>query len=229
MQLLTYKGIIHRRYKRFLSDIELSDKTQVVAHVANPGSMKTCWESGWPVCVSKTDNKKRKLKYSLEMIHNGNTWIGVNTFRTNKLAIEAIQNGVIKELQGYTHLKPEVSIGESRLDILLSNDKNENCYVEVKNVSMISENKKAIFPDSVTTRGAKHLRELIKIRKKHRAVMLFIVQREDVQNFSPAWEIDPIYAQGLKEAHQKGVEILVYKCCLSPQKIEVDQKLDWTL
>lgn len=229
MQLSTYQGIIHKRYKRFLSDIELDDKKQVIAHVANPGSMKTCWESGWPVCVTKTDNEKRKLKYSLEMVHNGDTWIGVNTSRTNKLAIEAIENGTIKELQNYDSLRPEVKIGESRIDILLHNQEKEKCYVEVKNVSMLAKNNLAVFPDAVTTRGTKHLKELMKIRKKHRAVMLFIVQREDVKKFSPAWDIDPVYAQNLKEAHQKGVEILVYQCKLTPQKIEVDKKMNWAL
>ena len=136
----------------------------VTAHTANTGTMKTCLEEGWNTLMSFHDSPTRKLKYSFEMIHNGKTWIGINTSITNALAIEAIKNGVILELQGYVNLKPEVKIGQSRIDILLSNNDLDQCYVEVKNVTLIDDENYALFPDSVTERGQKHLKELFRIK-----------------------------------------------------------------
>jgi len=144
-----------------LADIELSDGSKITAHLANTGSMKTCLGERWPVLVSFHDSPTRKLKYSLEMINNGKSWIGVNTSLTNTLAIEAIKNGQIKELQGYAHLKPEAKIGKSRIDLLLSNDEADLCYVEVKNVTLVDDHGNCLFPDAVTERGQKHLRELL--------------------------------------------------------------------
>ena len=168
-------GKILKRYKRFLADIELEDGEVIVAHTANTGSMKTCWEPGWPVLLSHHDNPKRKLKYSLELTHNGDTWIGINTSLPNKVAAEGIQSGVVKELQGYENLKPEAKVGKSRIDILLSNDKDDLCYVEVKNVTLLGENRVAIFPDAVSTRGQKHLEELTSLVKEGiRSAMLFV-------------------------------------------------------
>ncbi|MCP4914969.1 MAG: DNA/RNA nuclease SfsA [Oligoflexia bacterium] len=216
------KGKILKRYKRFLADIELEDGEVVVAHTANTGSMKTCWEPGWKVLCSYHDNPKRKLKYSLEMTNNGNTWIGVNTSLPNKLAMEAIANGTIKELDGYETIKPEAKIGQSRIDILLKDGPTEQCYVEVKNVTMLGEDETGIFPDSVSTRGQKHLRELTDlVGQGIRACMLYVVQREDVNSFSPADEIDPEYGELLRAAAKAGVEILAYQCKLTPSKIEL--------
>ena len=127
------QGRILKRYKRFLSDVELPSGEVIVAHTPNTGSMETCWESGWPACVSRSTNAKRKLAYTLELTHNGDTWINVNTFRTNDLAVQAIDQGTITELQGYPELKREAKFGHSRLDILLQNsNEDECCYVEVK-------------------------------------------------------------------------------------------------
>ena len=235
------KGIILKRYKRFLADIELSEDTPInkkgdviVAHTANTGSMTTCWEENWNVLLSYHDNPKRKLKYSLEMTHNTHTWIGVNTALPNKLAYEAIQNGTILELQGYDKIKPEEKVGDSRIDIFLyTGDKfrpTDQCYVEVKNVTLLGNNREALFPDSVTLRGQKHLRELTELKKKGiRACMLYIVQREDVDTFSPAREIDPTYTLLLKEAYEAGVEVLVYQCSLDDLGIKVYKKLPFSL
>ena len=219
------EGKFLKRYKRFFADVQIGTEV-VVAHNANTGTMKSCLGENWPVLVSFHDSPTRKLKYSLEMIHNQKTWIGINTSITNKLAIEAIQNGVISELQNYQNLKPEVKTGESRIDILLSNDDNDLCYVEVKNVTLINNHQQCLFPDAVTERGQKHLLELIELKKiGHRAVMLFIVQREDCDSFLMENEIDPTYCALLKKATAAGVEVLVYQCKLSPDEIVVYKKL----
>lgn len=220
------EGTILKRYKRFLADVELPSGEVITAHTANTGSMKTCWEPGWKVLMSFHDNPKRKLKYSLEMIHNSNTWIGINTSLPNKMAVEAIENGTIKELQGYDKIKPEAKIGKSRIDILLSKEDGEQCYVEVKNVTLLGDNKLALFPDAVSERGQKHLRELTGlVNEGIRSAMLYIVQREDVDRFSPADEIDPEYGRLLREAKEAGVEVLCYQCTLTPDGIEVTKPL----
>lgn len=221
------KGTILKRYKRFLTDIELENGEIIVAHSANTGSMKTCWEPGWPVLLSYHDNPKRKLKYSLEMTHNKKSWICVNTSLPNHLAKEAIENGTIKELQGYQNLRMEVKTGKSRIDIKLDNGSDDECFVEVKNVTLISDDQQtALFPDAVSTRGQKHLKELIELRLNGiRSCMLFVINREDVTQFSPAKAIDPEYAQLLKEAKKVGVEILAYQAELGPKEIKLKKPL----
>jgi len=220
-------GKIIKRYKRFLADIELESGEVITAHTANTGAMTTCWEPGWEVLLSYHDNPKRKLKYSLEMTHNGNTWIGVNTSLPNKLGREGIEKGIISELAGYDMIRPEVTIGESRIDLLLEkSSSDEKCYVEIKNVTLLGENRVALFPDAVTTRGLKHLNELIKIVENgDRAVMLYIIQREDVDQFSPAGLIDPEYAATLEQAALSGVEVLAYQCSLTPTQINLVKSL----
>ncbi len=232
-------GIILNRYKRFLADVKLSEDflehkkgEVIVVHTANTGSMKTCWEPNWPCAISFHDNPKRKLKFSLEMTHNKNTWIGINTSLPNKIAVEAIEDGTIKELQGYQGIKPEIKIGKSRIDILLyDGDDHKNttrrCYVEVKNATMLGENGAVIFPDSVSERGQKHLKELIEIVESgDRACMLYIVQREDVDHFSPAKDIDTEYARLLNEAVSKGVEALAYICTVNPDGVKVTKPIE---
>lgn len=225
----TRLGTILKRYKRFLADITLDSGETIVAHVPNTGSMKTCWEPGWKVLVSESDNPERKLKYTLEMLHNGQTWIGVNTSNPMKVVIEALKNKVISELSQYDNIKPEVKIGDSRIDLLLKNN-SEECFVEIKNVTLLGENAVALFPDAVSERGSKHLQELIKIKQNgRRAAMLFVIQREDVNHFSPAHLIDPEYAKNLKEAYQNGVEILCYQCELTTESITLKNRLDFSL
>lgn len=228
-------GLILKRYKRFLVDFtidenhlansEKSTHNIVTAHTANTGSMKTCIGENWKGAFSFHDGPKRKLKYSLELTNNGSTWIGVNTSLTNKLAQEAIENGTIVELQGYTFIKPEVVIGKSRIDFYLEKD-SERCYVEVKNVSMKKSNNTAEFPDAVTERGLRHLEELIEIKKRGcRACMLYIIQRDDVDSFRPAYEIDTNYSKKLQEAISLGVEAIIYKCRVSLDEITVYKRV----
>lgn len=218
-------GIFQKRYKRFFSDILIGDKI-VIAHTANTGRMETCLQEGWMAMVSFHDSPTRKLKYSFEMINNGKTWIGINTSLTNSLAIEAIKNGVIKELQGYSDLRPEVKVGKSRIDILLSNSESDQCYVEVKNVTLIDEAGHCLFPDAVTERGLKHLEELLVLKRQGiRTVMLFVVQREDCHSFKIEQAIDKAYCNKLKEILLAGVEVLVYQCTVSPEEILIHKKL----
>lgn len=220
-------GKFKKRYKRFFADVEVNGEI-VVAHTANTGSMKMCIGENWPALLSFHDSPTRKLKYSLEMLSNGKTWIGINTGITNTLAINAIKDGTISELQGYDEIKPEVKIGNSRIDILLSKkDGREPCYVEVKNVTLIDEEGHCLFPDAVTERGQKHLGELLELRRQGiRAVMLFIVQREDCHSFKLNNSIDPTYSELLKTVMREDVEVLVYQCKLSPEEIAVYKRID---
>ncbi|MBT4791266.1 MAG: DNA/RNA nuclease SfsA [Halobacteriovoraceae bacterium] len=224
------KATIQKRYKRFLSDIELPSGEIICAHVPNTGSMKTCWEPGWSVYLSQSDNPKRKLKYTLELTNSGNALICVNTGMTNKIVHEALLADKITELTGYDNIKPEQKILDSRLDFYLTGEEKPETYVEVKNVTLLGDNKRALFPDSVTTRGQKHLKDLIKIKKQGaRAIMFYLVNRQDVDSFSPAIDIDPVYASLLKEAQESGVEILVYQTKITEDEITTANKLPLVL
>ena len=219
------KGKLIKRYKRFLADIILEDGQKITAHVPNSGAMTSCIEDNCDVWVSFHDNPKRKLKYTLELTKMSENLICTNTGVANKIAIEAIENSTIKELQGYTSLKPEQKYGQnSRIDILLENE-NQKCYVEVKSVSLkINDN--LAFPDSVTSRGTKHLNELYDMVKDgHRAVMLYVVQRTDDLPFRLACEIDKKYCEAFAEVTKKGVEVLVYQSNISLEEIEIKKKL----
>ena len=223
------KGKLIKRYKRFLADIILEDGQEITAHVPNSGAMTSCIEDNCDVWVTFHDNPKRKLKYTLELTKMSENLICTNTGVANKIAIEAIENSTIKELQGYTSLKPEQKYGQnSRIDILLENE-NQKCYVEVKSVSLkINDN--LAFPDSVTSRGTKHLNELYDMVKDgHRAVMLYVVQRTDDLPFRLACEIDKKYCEAFAEVTKKGVEVLVYQSNISLEKIEIKKYLDFQI
>jgi sugar fermentation stimulation protein A len=215
-------GTLIQRYKRFLADIQLEDGTVVTAHCANSGSMLGCAPAGAPVLLTRHDDPKRKLKYGWELVRIGGTWVGVNTARPNHLVKEAILAGRIPELCGYATLEMERQYGvSSRIDLLLSRPDGARCYVEVKNVTLV-EGDCALFPDSVTARGTKHLHELsAQVRLGDRAVMLFLVQRGDCVHFRPAADIDPVYATTLIEAAAAGVELLCYACDVGPEGISV--------
>jgi len=222
------KATFVKRYKRIFADIELSDGSTLTIHCANTGSMKNCLTPGQPCWFSRSDNPKRKLPGTLEIITTtGGRLAGVNTARPNKLVVEAIENGMISELQGYDTLRTEVRYGEenSRIDILLEQDE-ARCFIEVKSVTLEAEGRQARFPDAVTTRGAKHLRELMHVvALGQRGVLVFCVQLNDIDEVAAAQAIDPAYAQTLLEAIGAGVEVLVYGCRLSPDEIVVDRKL----
>ena len=223
-------GKLIKRYKRFLADIEMDSGKIITAHCPNSGSMKSCTNPGWKVLLSESDNPKRKYKFTWEMVNNGKCWIGINTMIPNIIAEEAIKKGIISELSGYEEIKREVKYGEnSRIDILLKSEK-QLCYVEVKNVTLVEEDGHYYFPDAVTSRGLKHLNELMEMKKQgHRAVMLFVVQRSDGKIFKPAAHIDLKYAAGLKSAFNNGVEILVQQANVSSTKIEIYKKIDFEL
>ncbi len=222
------KGKLIRRYKRFLADVELVDGTVVTAHCTNSGSMKTCLEEGAPVYLTPVNDPKRKTKFTWEMIYINNGWVGINTSIPNLLAYEAVRDGKIEKLKGYTTVKREVKFGDSRFDIFAENE-SEECFIEVKNVTM-KDGDYALFPDAVTTRGRKHLETLIKVKQQGmRAVMLYIIQRMDVNKFAPATGIDPEYAKALKKAYKAGVEIIPVQAEVSPEKIELVRELPFEL
>ncbi len=222
------EGRLIKRYKRFLADVELADGTVVVAHCANSGSMLGCKDPGSRVLLSPNTNPKAKLDWRWEMVDVGGTLVGINTSHPNKLVEQAILDGTITELQGYAGLRREVKYGgNSRIDILLEDP--GMCYVEVKNVTLRIGNE-AQFPDAVTARGTKHLHELTDmVAEGHRAVMVYLVQRTDCDFFRPAADIDPTYADALKAAHAAGVEVLCYRCSLSPTAIEVEGSLPYSV
>ena len=222
-------GRLIKRYKRFFADILLDDGSIVTAHCVNTGSMKGCLETDAIVGISTSDNPKRKLKYTLEIIKISGTWVGVNTSLTNRLAEEFIRENGISEIGTFKELKREVKYGvNSRIDILLETD-TKNCYIEVKNVSMVFDGK-ASFPDAVSERGTKHLLELIEVVKNgKRGIMLFICQRDDALSLKPASEIDPVYAKTLQKAYDAGVEILVYKSKVSVKENKVYCRIPWSL
>lgn len=222
------EAVFIKRYKRFFADVALDDGSELTIHCANTGSMKNCLSPGQPCWFSRSDNPKRKLPGTLEIITTtGGRLAGVNTARPNKLVVEAIENGLISELQGYDTLRTEVRYGEekSRIDILLEQGEDQ-CYIEVKSVTLEMLGKQARFPDAVTSRGAKHLRELMHVVERgQRGVLVFCVQLTEIEEVSAAEDIDPFYTQTLAEAIAAGVEVLVYGCRLSRDEIVIDRKL----
>ena len=220
------RGTLISRYKRFLADVELDSGETVTAHCANSGSMLSVNEPGSEVFLSPARNLDRKLKYTWEMIRVGRTLVGINTSLPNGLVEEAVLDGTIVELGGYSRLRREIKYGKnSRIDLLLEDIDKKKCYVEVKNVTMkrdLSKDAPVEFPDGVTARGAKHLVELADmVAAGHRSVMMYLVQRQDSRTFSIASDIDPVYAKGLRTAIAGGVEILCYGCKLTATEIRV--------
>lgn len=213
-----------RRYKRFLCDVILPDGKEVVAHIANPGSMLGLQEVGQRIWVEPNDNPKRKLKYTWRLTELADgTLINVDTSLANKVAAEALHGGLAEKL-GYTQIKPEIKYGEgSRVDFLLSDPTTTNvstCYLEIKSVTLSRNQGLAEFPDSITKRGAKHLQELANmVRLGSRAILLYMIQRDDIQGFDIAKDIDPNYAIMCQLAQDVGVEILCYRTKISTKGI----------
>ena len=224
------RGRLLLRYKRFLADVKLDNGSIVTAHCANPGSMESIKEPGSEVWLSPAQNKNRKLQFTWEIIRIGSTLVGVNTNLPNKLVTEAINSNLISELNGYETLKNEINYGKnSRIDIFLTAKGRPDCYVEVKSTTLrrdLSDQGPVEFPDAVTTRGAKHLRELTDmVSNGCRSVMFYLVQRDDAQNFQVAADIDPNYANAFKVAVKAGVEILCYSCHLTTKEITIGSAL----
>ena len=212
-----------RRYKRFLADVRFDSGEEAVVHCPNPGSMRGCATPGWRALVSDSGNPARKLRHTLEMVHDGRNWIGVNPAFANAIAAEGIAAGIVPELAGYAGLRREAAWGEgTRFDFLLSGTAGE-CYVEVKSVTLVMEDGCSAFPDAVTARGARHIRELLAARAAgHRAALLFVVQRPDgPKGFRAASEIDPVYAEALRQAHAAGLEVYAQLADVRPDGIKL--------
>ena len=222
------KGTLLKRYKRFLADIELENGDVITAHCANPGAMTGLKDPGMRAWLSKSDNPKRKLAYSLELLEADGGLVGINTAHPNRIVEEALVARSVPELSAYGSVRREVKYGEnSRIDLLLEDPARPMAFIEVKSVTFSRKKGLAEFPDSKTARGAKHMAELAEMAKKgHRAVVFFLVQRSDCNHMQPAADIDPKYAESLKEALAAGVEVLCYSCRLSPEEITLDRRLE---
>lgn len=220
-----FKGSLIGRYQRFKADVRLVNGNIVTALCPNTGSMLTCSEPGRIVYVSCHDIPSRKLKYTWEMIEMPGSLVGINTCVPNKLVMSSIKAGKIKEFKGFDRIMPEVGYGtNSRIDILLVRGE-QKCFIEIKNCTLAMDGI-AYFPDAVTSRGLKHLRELQKeVSNGNRAVMFYLVQRMDAKKFRPASHIDPEYSRELKKAIKSGVEILVYDVIINLEGISINRKL----
>lgn len=219
-----------RRYQRFLADVVLPGGETLTVHTPNTGAMTGCAEPGSTIFLRDTANPKRKYRYSWEMSENRQgVMVGVHTGLTNALVREAIENGVVAELQGYRTIRQEVRYGAegSRIDLLLGGHADgRDCYVEIKNVTTCDAQGCGYFPDAVSARASKHLRELMGVvGQGGRGVIFFCVQRGDVERVRPADEIDPLYGRTLRQALACGVEALAYRAAVSPDAIELDTPL----
>jgi len=221
------EGRLLRRYQRFLADVELADGTLVTAHCPNTGSMQGCKDPGSRVWLSASDNPKRKLPWTWEIVEADGVLVGLHTGRTNALVREAIEAGRVPALAGYKRLRGEVPYGgpdgrRSRIDLLLEAEGRPPCYVEVKNVTAAVTGGLGFFPDAVTERGTKHLREMAEeVARGHRAVLFFCVQRGDVREVRPADHIDPEYGRTLRQVLAQGVEVLAYGAEVLPSGIQL--------
>lgn len=220
------KGKLVKRYKRFLTDVELDSGERVTAHCANPGAMLGLTSPGLEVWLSLATNTNRKLRYTWELVRIGKVLVGINTGHPNTLVTEAIDSGLISELQGYKTAQREVKYGtNSRIDILLQNC-DQRCYVEIKNVHLSRQPGLAEFPDSITARGTKHLKEMAKmISEGNRAVMVYVIQRNDCNFFSISSDIDITYSRNLALARDIGVEAIAYSCRISPREIMIERSI----
>lgn len=220
-------AILVKRYKRFLGDVVMPSGEQITVHTPNTGAMTGCAEPGSRVWLRDTQNPARKYIYSWEVSETAQgTMVGVHTGVVNSLVNEAIQTGVVTELQGYAQIQQEVRYGNenSRIDLLLMHQGRPDCYVEIKNVTAVDDDGVAFFPDAVSKRGVKHLRELISMASQgYRAVLFFCVQRDDVNVVRPADEIDSDYGETLRRAMECGVEVIAYRARVSPNEIRLYQ------
>ena len=222
------EGILIKRYKRFLADVELEDKRIVTAHTPNTGSMKGCCTPGSRVWLSTHDKPGRKYPLSWELVEvNAGILIGINTTLANSLIMEGLQNGVIAGFAGHRNLRKEVKYGleNSRVDFLLEDRSGTHCFIEVKNVTLADDDV-AYFPDGVSKRGTKHLRELeAMVTRGHRGIIIYCVQRRDAREVRPAAMIDPEYARTLQAVLGTGVEALAYQAKVTPESITISHSL----
>ena len=220
------RGTLVRRYKRFLADVRLDGGETVTAHCPNSGKMTECAEPGRPIYLSRSDNPKRKLKFTWELIEMPDSLVGVNTQTPNRLVAESIRQGRIPELDGYDDIHREVAVGQnSRIDLMLQRAGGDTCLVEVKNCTLV-KNGVAAFPDAVTARGRKHLGEMARQSKRGiRCVGVYLIQRMDAEVFTPADDIDPEYGKLLRKHQGREIEVLAYDVDLDLDGISVRRRL----
>jgi len=221
------QGSLIKRYKRFFIDIKFNNKT-ITAHCPNSGSMMGLLEKGNKVWFSKSNNKKRKLKYTLQIIEANKKLVGINTHLTNKIIMESLQKEKIEDLKKYQEIKSEVKFSENtRFDFLISNN-TKKCFLEIKNVTLVRKNNIAEFPDSVTSRGTKHLKELINAKKKgYESYILYLIQREDCKSFQIAKDLDREYKNTFDFALKNGVKVLCYDCKLNDEEIIINNQINY--
>ena len=222
-------GLLIKRYKRFFVDVKVNNQT-ITAHCPNTGSMFGLLNKGNKVWISKSNNPKRKLKYTLEIIEVNNSKIGVNTQFTNKIVSHALQNKLIKEFNQIKEIKSETKFGKNtRFDFFILNKK-DKIFLEVKNVTLSRINGQAEFPDAITTRGLKHIGELMVASKQgYKVYILFVIQRNDCKSFSIAKDIDPDYADALGKAVKNKLNILCYDCKFSSKGIKLNKKIKYKI
>ena len=220
------KGKFVKRYKRFFADVKVN-KSIITAHCPNTGSMMGLLDENNDAWVSKNDNPKRKLKFTLEILKSRNNLIGVNTHLANKLVLEGLQNNSFIEFKNLEKIQSEVFYNkETRFDFLV-NKKNQKSFIEVKNVTLIRDNKNSEFPDAVTTRGSKHIKTLIEASKKgYNCYVLFLVQISNCKYFKIAKDVDKEYYENYKNAKKVGVNFIAYNCKIGSKEIKVDKKIN---
>ena len=218
-----------KRYKRFFVDVKINGKI-ITAHCPNTGSMYGLLKKGNKVWLTKSNNPNRKLKYTLQIIEDKKKKVGVNTHLTNKIVLEALQNNLIKEFDKKIEIKPETKFGiNTRFDFLITKN-NLKSFIEVKNVTLSRKKGIAEFPDAVTSRGLKHIKELIKANEKgYKIYILYLIQRDDCKSFKIAEDIDPEYSDTLLKAVKKNLNVLCFDCKFSPKGIRLNQKVKFII
>ena len=218
-------GLFIKRYKRFFVDVKINNQI-ITAHCPNTGSMYGLLKKGNKVWISKSNNPNRKLKYTIEIIEDNYSKVGVNTHAANKIVHHALQNNLIKEFDNILEIKPETKFGlNTRFDFLVT-DKKHKTFIEVKNVTLSRKKSLAEFPDTITTRGLKHINELLKASKKdYKIFILYLIQRDDCKSFTIAKDIDSNYADALSKAIKNKLKILCYDCKFSSKGIKLNNKI----
>jgi len=221
------QGTLIKRYKRFFIDIKYKNKT-LIAHCPNSGSMMGLLKEGNKLYFSKAENPNRKLKYTAQIISDKKNLVGINTHLTNKIVLEALKSKKIKELIKFNNIQTEVKFSEhTRFDFMISNNK-KKCFLEIKNVTLVRQNNVAEFPDAITSRGTKHLNELINAKKKgYESYMLYLIQRNDCKSFKIAKDIDEEYKITFDAALKSGVKVLCYDCKLTHEQIKINNQIHY--
>jgi sugar fermentation stimulation protein A len=227
------KVVIKKRYKRFLADVSHSQLGDFTVHCPNTGSMKNCWQEGWNVWIQKSNNKKRKYPYTWMLSENERgELIGINSALANKIVIEGIVNNIVDEISNVNTILPEVKYGQenSRIDLLIEHLDQSKTFIEVKSVTLLSNKKKGQFPDAVTTRGQKHIRELMDcVDNGNKAILFFLVQHTGIESVEIAKDIDIEYFNLVKQAIKKGVKVIAYKTQINESEIVLDQAVPFRL